>query len=420
VLKLPSVDVNAAAGSQTWHNGNAQGVVGQTIVFGSNSQQTTIFRDVPTITTTATPAAYVGQPITDSANLSGGTNPTGTITFSLYGPNNATCTGAPIFPSTQPVSGNGTVASGPFTPTAPGTYRWVAAYSGDPNNVAVTSGCNAPNETTLVRRNVVADFDGDNDTDVSIFRTSDSTWYLRTNSPQAVVWGAPGDIHVPGDYDGNGTTDVAVYRPGNATWYLRTAAPFSVVWGAAGDIPVPADYNGDGITDVAVYRPGNGTWYVRTPTPFSVVWGAPGDVPVPGDYNADGTFDVAVYRPGNGTWYVRTPTPFSAIWGGGNDVPVPGDYDGDGDYDVAIYRRATGQWFIQGGGLITWGGGAGDIPVPGDYDANGTTDAAVYRGGTWFVRSASPFAVVWGGPTPPDQPLLLPYAIRQFMTPPAG
>src|SRR5205085_1580651 len=43
-----------------------------------------------------------------------------------------------------------TVTSGAFTPTAPGTYRWVAAYSGDANNAPVTGACNAANENTVV------------------------------------------------------------------------------------------------------------------------------------------------------------------------------------------------------------------------------------------------------------------------------
>src|SRR5439155_16227549 len=43
-----------------------------------------------------------------------------------------------------------TATSDPFTPVAVGTYRWIAAYSGDANYTAVTSPCNAANETSVV------------------------------------------------------------------------------------------------------------------------------------------------------------------------------------------------------------------------------------------------------------------------------
>jgi len=93
----------------------------------------------------------LGGAISDSATLSGGTNPTGTITFNLYGPNDATCTGAVIFTSTVTVAGNGSYASTPvFTPTATGTYRWIANYSGDANNAATANGCNGVNENVVV------------------------------------------------------------------------------------------------------------------------------------------------------------------------------------------------------------------------------------------------------------------------------
>ena len=104
----------------------------------------------PTISTMASPSVQVGGQISDTATLAGGANPTGDITFTLFGPDNATCTGDPIFTSTVTVNGNGSYTSAAFTPTAPGTYRWVAVYSGDPNNAPVTSPCNAPNEIVVV------------------------------------------------------------------------------------------------------------------------------------------------------------------------------------------------------------------------------------------------------------------------------
>ena len=76
----------------------------------------------------------IGVSVTDTSTLTLGANPTGTITFSLYGPSTtAVCNaGNLVFTSNAiPVNGNG--AYGPstpgFVPTTPGTYRWIASYS---------------------------------------------------------------------------------------------------------------------------------------------------------------------------------------------------------------------------------------------------------------------------------------------------
>jgi hypothetical protein len=105
---------------------------------------------ITTLTTEASPAVALGGAITDTATLSGGATPTGTITFNLYGPNNLTCAGAAIFTSTVPVNGNGAYSSASFTPTTEGTYRWIANYSGDANNAVTANTCNAASENVLV------------------------------------------------------------------------------------------------------------------------------------------------------------------------------------------------------------------------------------------------------------------------------
>jgi hypothetical protein len=105
---------------------------------------------VPTLTTAASPGVAPGGQVFDKATLAGGVNPTGAIAFRLYGPGDATCTGAPAFISAGPVSGNGTYVSGSLFPAVVGTYRWIAAYSGDVNNPSVSTACNDPNETVVV------------------------------------------------------------------------------------------------------------------------------------------------------------------------------------------------------------------------------------------------------------------------------
>ena len=113
----------------------------------------------PTLSTTASAGVVIGGSVSDAATLSGGSAPTGTITFELYGPDatpgaqDADCTGTPAFTSAPiPVAGNGAYGSGSFTPTAVGTYRWTASYSGDTNNEPAASACTAAGESVSVSK----------------------------------------------------------------------------------------------------------------------------------------------------------------------------------------------------------------------------------------------------------------------------
>jgi uncharacterized repeat protein (TIGR01451 family) len=104
----------------------------------------------PTTSTLATP------PLTDSATLSGGYNPGGSITFYLFAPGvtpNTNNSNNVYSDKVTVNNGNGiyTTATGTnpggFVPTATGTYQWVAVYSGDGNNVSVTSPFGSEPET---------------------------------------------------------------------------------------------------------------------------------------------------------------------------------------------------------------------------------------------------------------------------------
>jgi hypothetical protein len=108
----------------------------------------------PTLMTQASIEVAFGFPVSDTADLENGINPTGSISFALYGPDNATCTGTPVFSSVTTVSSNGTYPSGNFVPTTAGTYRWVASYEGDVNNAAVTTACDDPKESVIVDQSV--------------------------------------------------------------------------------------------------------------------------------------------------------------------------------------------------------------------------------------------------------------------------
>ena len=100
----------------------------------------------PTLSTQASAGGLLGTAVRDVAMVAGGDNPGGSVTFRLF--SDATCT-TEVFTSTNPLAG-ATATSGDFVPTAPGTYRWTAVYSGDPNNNPATSPCNAPNESVVI------------------------------------------------------------------------------------------------------------------------------------------------------------------------------------------------------------------------------------------------------------------------------
>jgi hypothetical protein len=75
--------------------------------------------------------------IADQATVSGGDDPTGTVTFNLY--DNPSGAGTPLFTDTESLSA-GTATSAAYTATASGTVYWVATYNGDSNNSRVASG----------------------------------------------------------------------------------------------------------------------------------------------------------------------------------------------------------------------------------------------------------------------------------------
>jgi alpha-tubulin suppressor-like RCC1 family protein len=201
---------------------------------------------------------------------------------------------------------------------------------------------------------VPADFDGDGDSDIGVFRPSVGGWYIQGQT--TVFHGLPGDIPVPGDYDGDGDTDRAVYRPAVGGWYIQGQT--TVFHGLPGDIPVPGDYDGDGRTDRAVYRPAVGGWYIQgQPTVFH---GLDTDTPVPGDYNGDSLIDPAVFRPSAGAWLIHNQA--AVFHGLGTDTLVPGDYNGDGHTDPAVFRPSVGAWYITGR-PVTYHGLTNDIPL---------------------------------------------------------
>ena len=108
----------------------------------------TAIKATPSITTLVSSSGMIviGGSATGTATLSGGANPTGTITFTIYSDSGcAAAFSATGFPSSVSATGSNGVqpSSASFTPASAGPYYWNAVYSGDVNNKAATSSCEA-------------------------------------------------------------------------------------------------------------------------------------------------------------------------------------------------------------------------------------------------------------------------------------
>jgi hypothetical protein len=188
----------------------------------------------PTLTTNASDDVPNGGTITDVATIAGGASPTGTITFTLFGPDNGNCSGAPIFTSTVPVNGNGNYTSGGFTTTESGRYRWIATYSGDSSNNPVgPTLCDDPDERV----------------DVSRARPTIST----QASGSVATGGTVNDVAtLAGGVNPHGNMVFQIFDPGNITCEPGTAVFTSVI---------PVNGNGNYTSEnYVVTQPGTYRW----------------------------------------------------------------------------------------------------------------------------------------------------------------
>ncbi|MEA2369700.1 MAG: hypothetical protein QOH12_94, partial [Solirubrobacteraceae bacterium] len=337
---------SAGAGTYNFvavYSGDANNA-GVTSACGAAGESVTVTKAPPTITTTASASVAAGGTISDSAVLAGGSAPTGTITFTVFGPNNPTCTGAPLGTSTVTVAGNGTYPSGPFTAAGAGTYNFVAVYSGDANNAGVTSACGAANESVTV--------------------TSAPPTITTTASAPVAAGGTISDSAVlSGGFSPTGTITFTVFGPNNATCTgtpLGTSTvtvtgngtypsgPFTTT--GAGTYNFVAVYSGD-VNNAAVTSacgaPGESVTTAKAPptitTSASAAVGAGGTISdsatLAGGFSPTGTITFTVFGPNN-TTCTGTPlgTSTATVTGNGTYLSGPFTAAGAGTYNfVAVY-----------------------------------------------------------------------------------
>jgi uncharacterized repeat protein (TIGR01451 family) len=134
----PTGSVPTQAGTYFWVASYGGDANNQGVTSGTHDEPVVISPASPTITTTPGGIVVIGSgaKLTDSATLSGGYGPTGTITFTLYAPDGTTV----VDTETATVSGSGTYTTPTgYLPSAPGTYQWVASYGDDTNNNGVSN-----------------------------------------------------------------------------------------------------------------------------------------------------------------------------------------------------------------------------------------------------------------------------------------
>jgi uncharacterized repeat protein (TIGR01451 family) len=322
------------------------------------SEAVTIAKATPTIATTPNPAsAIVGAALNDTAHVSGGSSPTGNVTFSLFGPADATCSGTALYTKTVALSGSDAATTDGPAVSAAGVYHWTATYNGDGNNNTASSAC--ASEAVTVGK-------------------GSPTIATTPNPSSATVGAALNDTaHVSGGSSPTGDVTFNLYSPADATCtgaalYTKTVAlagrdaatsdgPASSV---AGTYHWTATYNGDANNssasstcasepvDVGKASPAVAT----TPNPASATVGADlnDTAQVTGGFSPTGDVTFSLYGPADATCsgtalYTKT----VALAGGGaatSDGPAStlagtyhwtATYNGDGNNKTASSTCAS-------------------------------------------------------------------------------
>ena len=178
------------------------------------AEAVTVTKASPTISTTPSAGGVIGVTLNDTATLSGGSSPTGTVTFKLFPPSDPTCSGAPVYTDADATAPYAT--SPGFVTNAVGVWHWTAAYAGDLNNNPASSICSA--EAVTLEK---------------------ATPVLTTTAmagPVTVGSNINDTAHLSGGFGTlSGTITFHVFAPGDSTCSTPIAVPPAATVSGAGD-----------------------------------------------------------------------------------------------------------------------------------------------------------------------------------------
>jgi hypothetical protein len=337
------------------YNGNSNN---SSVTSGASLEPVSITPATPAINTTQQPAtATVGTLIADTATVTGGYFPTGTVTFELY--SNAMASGTPLYTDSNVPLVSGVATSTGYTATATGTDYWVAAYNGNTNNKAVSSPATSE--------------------PVTITQVTPTINTSQQPASAAVGSSIADKATVSGGYSPTGTVTFDLYNnsAGTGTPLFAntetisggTATSTGYTAAVAGTDYWVATYNGD-TNNKAVSSPATSEPVIITPASPSITT-APGGPVQLGDITISGTKYLDLT--GNG---------FSS-----DDTP-------QGGVTIDLYEESNGS-----AGLQT--GSGGDKLVGTTTTAsNGTYSFMVDSAGTYYVAESVPTGYIQTGGGP--------------------
>ena len=349
------------AGTYTWsvtYEGNANNRTVTETGSASNGEQTVVSPANPMLVTTASPALTLGTTaptVSDSAVLSGGLNPTGSIVFTLTGPNSFSYT------QTDTVSGNGTYTASTVlatTGTVAGTYTWSVTYEGDVNNnAAMDQG--GPTEQTVV-----------SPANPTIVTTASPAITLGTTAPtlsdSAVLSGGyfPGGSIVftlsgPNGFSYTQTDPVS----GNATYTASTtlATTGTVVgtytWSVTyeGDVNNNAASDQGGAAEQTVVSPASPTIVTTASANVTLPTGPPGTVTLTdsavlsGGYFPGGSIVFTLTGPNSFSYTQTDPVSGNATYTASTTLPTTGTVAGTYTWSVTYEGNANNRSVTETG-----------------------------------------------------------------------